>query len=96
MAEDHARVLDGLAGWLRRIVAADDPTVGAAALARLEESPQSHERLHELAQVLNHRATSDKHFRADLEALIEQARDHRLDISSITESAWGSTGRPPP
>ena len=96
MGEDHARVLDGLASWLRRILAADDPAAGGAALARLEETPQSHQRLHELAQVLNQRATSDEGFRADLEALIEQAHGHRLDISSITELAWGSTGRPPP
>lgn len=94
MPEDHARVLDGLVGWLRRIVVADDPTTGAAALARLEETPQSFQRLHELTQVLNHRATYDADFRADLEALIEQAHGHRLDISSITAIAWG-TSQPP-
>lgn len=95
MGEDHARLLDGLVGWLRRIVAADDPAAGTAALARLEEAPQSHQRLHELAQLLNHRTTSDKGFRDDLEALIDQAHGHRLDIGSITKLAWGNTGRPP-
>ena len=84
-----------MVGWLRRIVAADDPTAGAAALARLEETPQSHQRLHELAQILNHRASSDTGFRADLEALVDHARGHKLDVNSITELAWGSI-RPPP
>ncbi len=72
--DDDTRVLDGLVGWLRRLVAADDPKVGVAALARVEEAPESHERLHDLAQVLNRRAIADSGFRSDLEALVDQAR----------------------
>lgn len=82
--------LDRLMGWLRRLVAADDPTVGAHALARVEEAPLSYARLHELAFILNRRATSDIGFRSDLEALIEHARASNLDIDSIIRLTWGN------
>ena len=91
---DDTRVLESLVGWLRRLVAADDPT-GAGALARLEETPESHPHLHELAQILNRRATSDTGFRSELEALISQARSESVDIGSITRQAWGNQVQPP-
>lgn len=94
---DEANVVNRLVGWLRRLVAADDPAIGGAALDRVEEAPDSHVRLHELAEVLNRRATDDASFRSDLEALINQARTQGIDISSITQLAWGkATVRPPP
>lgn len=89
-SDDDTKVLDHLVGWLRRLVAADDPTAGAAALARVEEAPESHERLHDLAQVLNRRAIADGDFRSDLEALVNEARAEGVDVSSITQMAWGN------
>lgn len=93
---DETGVVNGLVGWLRRLVAADDPEVGGVALGRVEEAPDSHVRLHELAEVLNRRATADAGFRSDLEALINQARVEGVDISSITQLAWGKTAVRPP
>ena len=88
--DDETSALNRLVGWLRRLVAADDPTAGATALARVEEAPESHVRLHELAQVLNLRATADAGFRSDLEALINQAESEGLDINWITQLARGN------
>lgn len=92
---DDQRVLEHLVGWLRRLVAADDPVAGIAALARLEEAPESHIRLHEFGRVLERRARFDGVFRVDLEALIDQARSDGVDIESITQVIWGRTGQPP-
>ena len=94
--DDDTRVLDRLVGWLRRLVAADDPTVGVAALARVEDAPESHERLHDLAQVLDRRAIADGGFRSDLEALINEASATGVDVNSITQTAWGSQSSQPP
>ncbi len=93
---EEASVVNRSVGWLRRLVAADDPAVGGAALDRVEEAPDSHVRLHELAEVLNRRATADDGFRSDLAALINQARAEGIDISSITQLTWGKTTVRPP
>lgn len=89
-AADDTRVLDGLVGWLRRLIAADDPTTGAAALTRVEEAPECHERLHDLAHVLDRRAIADSGFRSDLEALVNKASADGVDVSSITQTVWGN------
>ena len=94
--DDDTRVLDGLVGWLRRLAAAADPTVGVAALARVEEAPESHERLHDLAQLLNRRAIADSGFRSDLEALVNEASAQGVDVNSITQMAWGNQPCQPP
>lgn len=87
---DDTKTLDNLVAWLRRLLSADDPPTGIAALAGVEETPDSLIRLHELAQVFNQRARCDSGFRGDLEALISQARIGGIDISSITQTVWGN------
>jgi len=94
--DDDARVLDRLVGWLWRLVAADDPTIGVAALARVEEAPESHERLHDLAQLLSRRAIADGGFRSDLEALVDEATALGVDVNSITQMVWGNQPSQPP
>jgi len=88
--DQDVQALDRLVGWLRRLVAADDPATVAVVLARVEEAPRGHAHLHELALALNRRATSDIGFRSDLEALIDHARASTLDIDSITRGTWGN------
>ncbi len=84
-------VLDRLVGWLRRVFAADDVKEGAAALGRVVDAPDG---LVELAYVLNVRADADAGFRADLVALVEEARSAGVDIGSITQTAWGARNVP--
>jgi len=87
--DDDAKLVEHLVGWLRRLIAVTDTTVGGA-LTRAEGNPASHLRLHELAQALDRRAAADVAFRSDLEALIARAQALGIDTRTITRTAWGT------
>ena len=61
---------------------------GAAALAGVEEVPDSPSRVGVLAEAVD-RLAADPGFRAELEALVSDARDAGVDVGAITQTAWG-------
>lgn len=93
-AED--RVLEDGEGALRRLVnavqgrfARSDDRVGATALARVADAPDSPTRAGELAKLLDERTEGDPVFRDELQGLVEQARAAGVNVGSISQVAWG-------
>jgi len=68
--------------------APDEPV--RAALARVEDAPDSPSRQRDLTEVIDVRARDDSGLRAELEGLVAQARDVGVDVGSISQSARGS------
>ena len=87
--EEGAGALARLVGWLHARFADDEATEASTALARVEDAPDSPSRVRELAAEIDHRA-DDPRFRAELQALVNEAQAAGVDVGSITQSAWGN------
>ena len=87
--EGGAGALGRLVGRLRTRFAAGGVEEGQSALARVEDAPDSASRVRELATVLDRRADADAGFRAELVALVNEARAGGVDVGSIAQTVWG-------
>lgn len=90
--DEGAGALVRLVGWLRERFAADDATEAIAALAKVEDAPDSPSRVRELAAVLDCRVDDpdDPDFRVEMQALVDEAQAGGADVGSIAQSAWGN------
>jgi hypothetical protein len=88
--EGSAGVLKRFVGWLRERFSADAEQEGAAALARVEDAPDSPSRLRELAEVLDRRAHADAGFGSELKSLVDETQASGVDVGSIVQTAWGN------
>lgn len=88
--EEGAGALRRMVGWLRERFTGGGDEVGARALSRVEDAPDSPSRTRELAEVLDQRSDADAEFRAALERLVTEARVEGVDVGSITQTAWGN------
>ena len=82
-------VLVRLVGWLRQRFSADDQHEAQAALAHVEQVPDSPSRLQRLAEVIDRRAEADAGFRSELKALVKHAQAGGVDVGTIAQTAWG-------
>jgi hypothetical protein len=93
-AED--RVVEGGESALRRVFDAlkrrfseAEEEAGSSALERLEDAPDSPQRIRELAQLLDERADAVPGLRRELEALVEDVRGAGIDVDSVSQTALG-------
>ncbi len=92
--EDDA--LDAGAGALRRLlcfvrnqISRDGNAPASAALARVQDAPDSPSRLRELAAMIAALAQDDEEFRSELERLIGEARQAGVEVGMVTQTAIG-------
>jgi hypothetical protein len=88
--EGTSGVVGRMVGWLRNRFSDAEHSEGSVALARLEDAPDSPTRVRELARIVDQYAEADPGLRAELEALVKEARTAGVDVGSITQSAWGN------
>ncbi len=86
--DEGAGALARLVGWLRKRFADDGAVEASAALAKVEEVPDSASLVRGLAAVVDRRA-EDPGFRSELQGLVEQAQAAGVDVGSIVQTAWG-------
>jgi hypothetical protein len=86
-AEGAAGGLGRLVGWLRARLSGSESD--AAALARVEEVPDSPSRVKELAAAID-RLAADPQFRSELQAMVEESREAGVDVESVSQSVWGN------
>jgi hypothetical protein len=89
LAEGAGSVLGRVVGWLRARFSKSGDEEGSAALAGVEEVPDSPSRAGALAKALDSRAAADPEFKAELEKLIEEAKGAGVEVKSISQSAIG-------
>jgi hypothetical protein len=89
VVDGGAEALGRLVGWLRGRFSDDGDEVGSAALAQVEEVPDSPSRINALAEVLNQRAKDVEGFRAALEDLVAKAESAGVNIGAIKQKASG-------
>ncbi|WP_461189930.1 hypothetical protein [Arthrobacter sp. Z4-13] len=76
--------------WLKDRFAADKDPQGAAALVKVGEGYDSAKLQKALAEVIIRKAQDDPSFRAELEGLVEQARESGANASAVAQSAVGN------
>lgn len=81
--------LGRLVGWLRQRLTDDGDEAGAAALARVEEIPDSPSRVAVLAALVDQRAHDAKGFRNELERLVTEVKSAGVDVGSTDQKAIG-------
>jgi hypothetical protein len=104
-------VVGQLVGRIRRHFREHGDDADQAALAGVEDAPDSRKRIEVLAAAIDRHTGSDPKLGADLRALVEEAGKSNIDVRSIVQSAWGDhnvqiagvsgstitiTGSPPP
>jgi hypothetical protein len=80
--------LGRFAGWLRQRLAGQ--AEAGAAVARVEEAPDSPSRVTALGEVLDRLAQQDPGFAGELRQQVEQARGAGVDVKGITQTAVGN------
>jgi hypothetical protein len=89
LAEGASSVLGRVVGWLRARFSRTGDAEASAALAKVEEVPDSPSRVKALATVLDSRAEADPEFRAGLERFVDEAKAGGVEVKSITQTAFG-------
>jgi hypothetical protein len=89
LAEGASSVLGRMVNWLRVRFSRKHDEEASAALAKVEDVPDSPSRVKALASVLVRRAEADLEFRAELQRFVEQAENAGVEVKSITQSAFG-------
>jgi hypothetical protein len=88
--EGGAGALGRLVSRLREHFRATHDDTGGAALARVEDAPDSPSRALELATVLDQHAARDSAFEAELQSLVREAQSAGVDIEAVTQTVWGN------
>ncbi len=94
--ETGGRAVDAATGavgkvveWMKDRFAPDKEPQGAAALVKVEEGYDSAKLQNALAEVIAKKAQHDPSFKAELENLVNQARESGADISGVRQNAIG-------
>lgn len=89
LTEGAAPVLVRLVGWLRKRFSGKSDDGALAALAQLEDAPDSPSRAAALARVVDERVQTDPEFRVELARLVEQVKAAGVAVTSVTQIASG-------
>jgi uncharacterized protein YidB (DUF937 family) len=90
-AADGAAVgLGRLVGWLRGRLSGAGAEPAAAALAGVEEVPDSPSRVKGLAAAIDQLAEAEPRFRDELRAWVRETREAGVDVESVSQSVWGN------
>lgn len=81
--------LGRLAGAIRRHFREHGSDEDQAALARLQEVPDSPSRLEALAQAIDRQVSAEPALANELRGLIEESKAGGIDVGSLAQSAWG-------
>jgi len=62
---------------------------GSKTLERVEDAPDSPERIEALAHILSEQAKDDPEFRQEMETLVEEAKGSGINVGGIVQATYG-------